>query len=75
MSNGASDFIGERKKMGVKTNHGLKFGKKKDGCIRFDRKKKKMWVGTNNGLEFDKKDGFERNNVFDLIGERKKRWG
>jgi hypothetical protein len=41
VSNGASDFIGERKKMGVKTNHGLKFGKKKDGCIRFDRKKKK----------------------------------
>ena len=40
MSNGASDFIRERKKMGVKTNHGLKFGKKKDGCIRFDRGEK-----------------------------------
>ena len=39
MSNGASDFIGERKKMGVKINHGLKFGiheikpRKKDPAI------------------------------------------
>ena len=31
-----------------------------------------MWVGTNNGLEFDKKDGFERNNVLDFTGEKKK---
>ena len=37
-------------------------------------KRKKMWVGTNNGLEFGKKDGFERNNVLDFTGE-KKRWG
>ena len=59
MSNGASDFIGERKKMGVKTNHGLKFGKKKMGVSDLIGKRKKMWVGTNNGLEFCKReDGF-----------------
>ena len=38
--------------------------------------RKKMWVGTNNGLEFCKReDGFQRNNVLDLIGERKKDGG
>ena len=34
-----------------------------------------MWVGTNNGLEFGKKDGFERNNVLDFTGEKKKDGG
>ena len=34
MSIGVSDLIGERKKkMGVKTNNGLGFGKKKDGFV------------------------------------------
>ena len=42
--------------MGVKTNHGLKFGKKKMGVSDLiGKRKKKMGVKTNNGLEFGKK--------------------
>ena len=69
--------------MGVKTNNGIEFTKKKMGLratvyqISQKKEKKKMGVMTNHGIEINKKkDGFERNGVLDFIVEReKKRWG
>ena len=63
------------------TNHGIEFTKKKMGLretvyqISQKKEKKKMGVMTNHGIEFTKKDGFQSNDISDLIGERKKRWG
>ena len=50
----------KKKKMGVKTNNGLEFGKKKDGFVSNSvldliGERKKDGVKTNNGLEFGKK--------------------
>ena len=57
--------------MGVKTNNGIEFTKKKMGLramgyqISEKKEKKKMGVMTNHGIEFTKKNGFERNGVLD----------
>ena len=67
--------------MGVKTNNGIEFTKKKMGLkatvyqISQKKEKKKMGVKTNHGIEFTKKDGFQSNDISDLIGERKKDGG